>query len=42
MIRLNYATESSITDINTLKSIFGMTQHGIDKLEPNREIDYGD
>lgn len=24
------------------KSIFGMTQHGIDKLEPNREIDYGD
>ena len=23
------------------KSIFGMTQHGIDKLEPNRETDYG-
>ena len=22
-------------------SMFGMTQHGIDKLEPNRETDYG-
>ena len=23
------------------KSIFGMTAHGVDKLEPNRETDYG-